>query len=54
MEVEIAVEERGRKGGGTPVDMVPHQLHHRNGQQGQTFASQVVCAREIHIAIALS
>lgn len=43
MEVEIGVEERGRKHRGTALGMVPHQLNHRNSLQGQRVDSQVAC-----------
>lgn len=54
IEVKIWVEERGRKGGDTAVDTVPHQLKHRNMLQGQRLASQIVCVGEVHIPISFS
>ena len=46
MEVEIGVEERRRKGGGTVVDIAPHQLNHRNVLQGQTCQPGCMCRRD--------
>lgn len=54
MAVETEVEERGKNHGGTAVNIIPHQLNHKNSLHGQRLASQVVCAGEIHAALSLS